>query len=120
MTFSAEAYENLSRLKSKLTTTAQDVFYVINEFAKAYSLETVKLYLVDDRLQDLRSDNCEFFQLYFYTNIFLSVTGSQVLKDQKLTNTAIEKFLNEILTLNIDENEKAIEEFAQKMEINRN
>ena len=114
MTFSAEAYENLSRLKSKLTTTTQDLFYVINEFAKVHSLETVKLYLVDDLLQDLKSDNCEFFQIYFYTNIFLPVTGSQILKDQKLTNTTIEKLLNEIVTLNIDENEKTIEEFAQK------
>ena len=42
------------------------------------------------------------------------MTGSQILKDQKLTNTTIQKLSNEILTLNIDKNEKAIEEFAQK------
>ena len=43
LTFSAEAYENLSRLKSKLATTAQDLFYVINEFAKPHTLKKVKL-----------------------------------------------------------------------------
>ena len=71
MTFSAEAYEKLSSRKSKLKATAQDLFYIINEFAKAHNLKTVNLYLVDDALQDLKSDSCEFFQPYFYTNLFL-------------------------------------------------
>ena len=56
LTFSAEGYENLSKLKSKLTTITQDLFYVINEFAKAHNLKTIKLYLVDDCLQDLKLD----------------------------------------------------------------
>ena len=43
LTFSAEAYKILSRLKSKLTTTAQDLFYVINEFGKTHTLKTIKL-----------------------------------------------------------------------------
>ena len=32
----------------------------------------------------------------------------------------IEKLLNEIFTLNIDENKKTVEEFAQETEISRN
>ena len=50
LTFSAEMYEKLSSPKSKLTATAQDLFYVINEFEKVHNLKTVKLYLVDDTL----------------------------------------------------------------------
>ena len=115
LTFSAVAYEKSSKLKSTLTPSAQNLFYVIIEFAKALNLKTVKLYLVDDRLQDLKSDTCGFFQLYFYANLFLAITGSQILNNQKLTNTTREKLLKEVFTLNINESEKTVEELAQKM-----
>ena len=52
LTFSAVAYEKSSKLKSTLTPSGQNLFYVIIEFAKALNLKTVKLYLVDDRMQD--------------------------------------------------------------------
>ena len=77
MTFSAEAYKNLSTRKSKLTTTAQDLFYVMNyEFAKTHNLKTVQPYLVFDWLEDLQSETTGFFQLYFYTNLFLTLAES--------------------------------------------
>ena len=113
--FSAMVYEKSSKLKSTLTTLAQNLFYVIIEFAKALNLKIVKLYLVDDRLQGLKSDTCGFFQLYFYANLFLATTGSQILNNQKLTNTTREKLLKEVLTLNINESEKTVKELAQKM-----
>ena len=55
LTFSAKAYISLSRIKSKPRITAQGLFYNDNEFAKAHNLKTVKLYLVDNCLQDLKS-----------------------------------------------------------------
>ena len=61
-----------------------------------------------------------FFHLYFYTNLLLPIPKSQILNDQKLTGMTIEKLLNKIFTLNIDENKKTVEEFAQETEISRN
>ena len=73
LTFSVEVYEKLSSQKTRLLTRAQDSFYVINEFAKAHNLKTVKLYLVDDTFQGSKYDTCGFFLVYFYTNLFLKV-----------------------------------------------
>ena len=48
------------------------------------------------------------------------MTGSHILNNQKLSNTTIQILLNKIFSLNIDENEKTVEEFGWEMEINRN
>ena len=48
----------------------------MNEFSKAHNLKTVKIYLIVDTLQDIKYDTCRFFQLYFYTNLFLATIES--------------------------------------------
>ena len=70
-------------------------------------------------MRDLKSDTYGFFYLYFYTNIFSPRPKSQTLNEQKLTGATIEKLLNEIFTLNTNENEKTIEEFAHETELSR-
>lgn len=59
LTFFAEVYEKLWR-KSKVTTTVQYLFCVINEFGKTHNLKTVKLYLVVDAQQNSKSDTCGY------------------------------------------------------------
>ena len=76
LTFSAEMCEKLSSWKSRLTTKTQDLVYIMNEFSKAHNLKTVKIYLIVDTLQDIKYDTCRFFQLYFYTNLFLATIES--------------------------------------------
>ena len=67
--FIPPAYEKIDR--SQLTATAQDFFHTLNEFSKVHKSKKVNVYMVDDCLQDLESDTCGIFKLYFYTNVFL-------------------------------------------------
>ena len=67
--FDLNAFKNEN--KRQLTSTAQDFFHTLNKFAKVHKRQVVNVYMVDDCLQDLESDTCGIFQLYFYTNLFL-------------------------------------------------
>ena len=79
---------------------------MINEFAKVHNLKTVTLFLVDNCLQNLNSDTCGFFQLCFYINLFLPTNESQIINDKNLNIKTIETLLNEIFSINIDQNKK--------------
>ena len=45
--------------------------------------------------------------------------NSSIIKDTKLSKNTIEKLLNEIFSVNKDENEKEVEKFAEEMDIKR-
>ena len=76
--------------------------------------------MVDNPLQDLQSDTCGIFQLYFYTNLFLPKEGSKIINNSKLTMKTMSTLLNEIFTLDINENEELVESFAKELSIKRN
>ena len=71
--FSVENLKKMTKeLRSRLTTTAIDLFHMTNEFAKVHNnKKEMILYLLDDQLQDTNSDTCGFFQLYFYIIAYL-------------------------------------------------
>ena len=50
LNFSVEYYDKMSKeLKSKLRTTSNDLFHMINKFAKVHNIKKeVALYLLDD------------------------------------------------------------------------
>ena len=75
--------------------------------------------MVDDCLHDLESDTCEIFQLYFYTNLFLPNYKNKILNHKTLDMRTITALLNEIFSLEIPENERRVENFAQYMNIKR-
>ena len=75
--------------------------------------------MVDDCLQDLDSDTCGIFQLYFYTNLFLPSYKSKTMNSKKLTMKTITTLLNELFTLEVAENERRIENFAEQLNIKR-
>lgn len=78
----------------------QDLFYMINKFAKVHSIkEEVKLYLVDNQLQESDTGTCGFFQLFIYANLFLPLKNIQILNEDRLTVEIINKLLNNIFTL---------------------
>ena len=68
--------------------------------------------MIDDCLQDLESDTCGIFQLYFNTNLFLPNYKSKILDSKKLTMKTITTLLNELFTLDVPENERRVENFA--------
>ena len=76
--------------------------------------------MVDDCLQDLESDTCGIFQLYFYTNLFLPKEDSKIVNNSKLTMKTITTLLNELFVLDINENERRVEAFATELDIKRN
>ena len=116
--FDSAAFEKIN--KSQLTTTAQDFFHSLNEFAKVHKRKVVNVFMVDDCLQDLKSDTCGIFQRYFYTNLFLPKENSKIANNTKLTMKTIATLLNELFVLDINENERRVEAFAQELDIKRN
>ena len=120
--FSVENYKKMTKeLRSRLTTTAIDLFHMTNEFAKVHNnKKEVILYLLDDQLQNTNSDTCGFFStLFLYKNLFTPTLNSQILNENKLNKQTIEKLFNEIFTLDKQENEQKVEKFAKENEIYR-
>ena len=105
--------------RSQMTKTAQDFFNTLFEVAKVHKRKVVNVYMVDDCLQDLKSDTCGIFQLYFYTNLFLPQANSKIINNRQLTMKTISTFLNEIFVLDIQENERRFAEFACETDIKR-
>ena len=93
---------------------------MLNEFAKVPKGKIVNVFMVDDCLQDLKSDTCGIFQFYFYTNLFLPKENSKIANNTKLTMKTIATLLNELFVLDINENERRVEAFAQELDINKN
>ena len=59
------------------------------------------------------------FQLYFYYNLFVPYENSSIVEDDKLTESTVERILNEIFSIDRDINEKIMEDFAKEMDIKR-
>ena len=105
---------------NRLTDTAIDLLHLINEFGKLHKLKNeVTLHFVDDQLQMIEKDTCGMYQLYFYVNLFNSFEDSSIINEKGLNKQTIEKLLNEILTTDRQENERRIEQFAEKNDIRR-
>ena len=105
--------------RSQMTKTTQDFFHTLFEFVKVHNRKVVKVYMVDDCLQDLNSDTCGIFQLYFYTNLVVPQANSKIVNNKQLTMKTISVLLNEIFVLDINQNERRVEEFAREMDIKR-
>ena len=74
----------------------------------------MKLVIVENDLQDIRSSTCGIFQLYFYKNLFDPSTTSEIINKNVLNNSTIRILLNEIFTTRQEENEKRIKIFKQE------
>ena len=105
--------------KETLTPTARDFFHSLSEFSKVHNKNWVDIYMVDNQLQNIKSDTCGLFQLYFYVNLFLPKEGSQIVSNRTLTLKTIQNLLNEIFSRNISKNEEIVEDFAIEHDIKR-
>ena len=115
--FDTASYEKVK--KETLTPTARDFFHSLNKFSKVHNSNWVDIYMVDDQLQNIKSDTCGLFQLYFYINLFLPKEGSQIVSNRTLTLKTIKNLLNEIFSRDISENEEIVEHFALEHDIKR-
>ena len=117
--FSMSEYEKI-KTGHRLRETTQDLLHLMYEYGKLHNIrDSVTIHAVDDQLQEIYSDTCGIFQLYFYYNLFVPYENSSIVEDEKLTKKTIEKILNEIFSLNRETNEKIIENFAKEKDIKR-
>ena len=79
----------------------------------------VDIYMVDDQLQNIKSDTCGLFQLYFYMNLFLPKENSQIVGNRTLPLRTIKNLLNEIFSKDIVQNEIVVGTFASEHNIRR-
>ena len=87
--FSIESYNKIketSRLEN-LINTAEDFFHLLSEFAKLKKKQKkkMKIILLDDQLQQLATNTCGIFQLYFCKNLFDPARNSKIINDEFLT-----------------------------------
>ena len=53
-----------------LSETARQFFYFVQSFGNKLKLRSfVNIWMVEDRLQDLKTSTCGIFQIYFYKNL---------------------------------------------------
>ena len=99
-----------------LSETAGTFFYFIQAFGIKLKLRSfVNIWMVEDRLQDLDSETCVFFQIFFYENLFNPDKNRKIQGETKLNKKTVEMLLNGLFSLNDKENEIKMEEFAEKV-----
>ena len=92
-----------------LSNTARDFFYFVQSFGNFLKVkDSLNIWMVQDRIQDIENVTCSIFQLYFYKNLFNPNADSKIQSDKKLTKKTAETLLNELFSLDIDNNEKII------------
>ena len=117
--FSMKEYEKI-KTGHQLRETTQDLLHLMYEYGKLHKInDNVTIHAVDDQLQEIYTDTCGMFQLYFYYNLFVPYENSSIIEDKKLTKKTVEKILNEIFSLDKETNEKIVENFAKERDIKR-
>ena len=73
-----------------------------------------------DEIQEIYSDICGLFQLYFCKNLFDPNENSNILNDKHLTKKTTETLLNKIFSTNKKENECKVTDFAEEYNVLKN
>ena len=114
MKFCIKTWRKMSqKTKSQLTKTAQNLFHLMEQFAKLKNSQCMNIIILENRVQDLLTTNCGPFQLYFYKNLFDPEEKSKILHHQKLTKNTLETLINEIFFPDVDENQYLIKKFEE-------
>ena len=117
LTFSMKEYEKIKDVK-ELRTTTQDLLHLMYEFGKLHNIKNeINVFSLDDQLQKIETDTCGIFQLYFYYNLFNPLKNSSIIDSSTISKHTLEKLLNEIFSLNKDQNENVVTQFALKHNI---
>ena len=90
MKFCVETWQKMSqKTKDQLTDTAQKNFHLIEQFAKLKKSHCMNLLILKNAIQEITTDTCGEFQLYFYKNLiyknlFLSTSSKQNFKSPEI------------------------------------
>ena len=106
MNFSANSYDKLlDQDKSSLSETANDLFHFIESFARYEKENVISMWVLEDPIQEITSDTCGAFQIYFYENLFFPNNDSKIHEYKKLTKEAVQDLLNKIFSVDPRKNE---------------
>ena len=90
----------VTETSKSLSEIARDFFHLLEAFGKTKNIkEFVKVWLLEDPVQQMETTTCGAFQLYFFENLFFPDELTKLHSYQKLTNIAIETILDELFTL---------------------
>ena len=108
------AYKQLSQEENEsLSETARNFFYFINAFGIKLTLRSfINVWMVED----LDSITSGIFQIYFYENLLNPDKNSSIQGETKLKKTTVEKLLNELFSLDV-ENEQKMEAYADEISV---
>ena len=100
-----------------LSDTARNLFRFPQAFGIKLKLRSfVNIWMVEDCIQDLDSDTCRIFQLYFYDNLFSPKENSSIQDNSKVTKKTVKTLLNELFSLDDQpSNEQKMEEYASEI-----
>ena len=115
--FDNESYKKVN--KDSLRPTAREFFHSLSQFSKVHNENAVDVFMVDDQLQNIKSDTCGLFQLYFYMNLILPKESSKIVGNRTLNLRTKKNLLNEIFSKDILQNEIKVENFAAEHNIKR-
>ena len=74
----------------------------------------MNIVIVENNLQELSSPTCGLFQLYFYKNLLDPAVQSDIIHHKNLSVETVKTNLNEIFTVETQENERRIRLFKQE------
>ena len=115
MKFCVKIWQKMSqKTKSQLTETAQNLFHLLEQFAKLKQSQCMNILILENRVQNLLTSDGGPFQLYLYKNLFDPDEQSKILYHQKLTKNTLETLLNEIFFPDFEENRYLIKKFEEE------
>ena len=115
MKFCVNTWQKMSqKTKSQLTETAQNLFHLLEQFAKLKRSRCMNILILENRVQNLLTSDSGPFHLYFYKNLFDPDEQSKIVQHQKLTKKTLETLLNEIFFPDIEENQYLIKKFEEE------
>ena len=104
--------------KATLPETCLDFLHFFESFAEYEKQNIIHLWLLEEPIQDLRTDTCGYFQTYFYENLFFPNSDSILQSQKRLTYGVIQTFLQQLFSTNTEKNETIIKNYVkQKMDM---
>ena len=117
--FSMNGYKKLAEKEIfNLSSAAKGFFHLICSFGKNKNIKNfVNVWMLEDPIKMYPTVTCGPFRLYFYENLFFPDENSKLQNYKKFTNITLETQLNELFTLDRENNEQITNEYMRKRQI---
>ena len=105
------------KAKSQLTETAQNLFHLLEQFAKLKKSNCMNIIILENTIQEIETSTCGQFQLYLYKNLFDPDNKSNIVSQKKLTKQTLEMLINEFFPTDVKENKYHIKTFREEFNL---